>query len=153
MFTKSPQKINQNIPITKEIIFIVEDNEVYAKSLQTFIQTRFPNIKGIKIFRIGEMCLMELHRNPSIVIMDYFLNSKYEEAENGLEIIKRIKAEKPETNIIVLSAQENFNVILEAIKEYDCNYVQKDKEAFSNIEQLIKAIFNRKKTTAFESGN
>src|ERR1019366_9853966 len=93
------------------------------------------------------------HHKPNTPITQYNLNTKYEEAENGLEIIKRIKAEKPETNIIVLSAQENFNVILEAIKEYDCNYVQKDKEAFSNIEQLIKAIFNRKKTTAFESGN
>ncbi len=136
-----------------EIIFIVEDNEVYAKSLQTFIQARFPNIKGIKIFRIGEMCLMELHRNPSIVIMDYFLNSKYEEAENGLEIIKRIKALKPDTNIIVLSAQENFKVILESIKEYDCSYVQKDKEAFSNVEQFIKVILNRKKTSVVESGD
>ncbi|OFX34488.1 MAG: hypothetical protein A2X08_10285 [Bacteroidetes bacterium GWA2_32_17] len=134
----------KKITVCEKTIFIVEDNEIYAKSLQIFIQSRFPKIKEIIIFKIGETCLMELHRNPSIVIMDYFLNSKYEEADNGLEIIKRIKTQKPQTNIIVLSAQEKFDVVIEAIKQYDCNYVQKDQEAFNKVEQLIKN-FNQKK--------
>lgn len=125
-------------------IFIVEDNEAYAKSLQTFIRSRFPGVKDVKIFRIGELSLMELHRNPSVVIVDYFLNSKYEEAHNGLEIIKKIKAEKPLTNIIVLSAQEKFDVILDAIKKYDCSYVQKDKDSFQHVEQLIKEFLSKK---------
>ena len=125
-------------------IFIVEDNEVYARTLQSFIKSRFPNVKEVKIFRIGELSLMELHRNPSIVIVDYFLNSKYEEAHNGLEIIKNIKVQKPLTHIIVLSAQEKFNVMLEAIKKYDCSYVQKDKDAFQHVEKLIEDILSKK---------
>ncbi|OFY84795.1 MAG: hypothetical protein A3F72_05925 [Bacteroidetes bacterium RIFCSPLOWO2_12_FULL_35_15] len=125
----------------KKNIFIVEDNEVYAKSLQTFIQIRFPEIREIKIFSIGETCLLELHRNPDIIIMDYFLNSKYDSADNGLEIIKRIKTEKPQANIILLSIQEKLNVAVEAIEEYDCIYVQKDQEAFHKVEQFIKTIF------------
>jgi len=132
----------------KKIIFIVEDNELYAKTLQTFIYNSFPTIQEINIFSIGEMCLMEMHRNPAIVIMDYFLNSQYEQADNGLEIIKRIKIQKPYTNIIVLSAQENFQVVIEAIKQYDCIYVQKNDEAFTKVKQFIKEIFNRKNTTS-----
>lgn len=131
----------------EKIIFIVEDNEVYAKSLQSYLQNRFPDIKEIKIFRIGEMCLMELHRNPGIVIMDYFLNTKYEDAHSGLDIIKRIKTQKPQTNIIMLSMQKNISVILEAIKGYDCIYVQKDLEAFMKIEQTIKDIYNTENTS------
>ena len=133
-----------------DLIFIIEDNELYAKSLRTFIQARFSNIKEIKLFRIGELCLMELHRNPSIVIVDYFLNSKYEEAHNGLEIIKRIKEQKPLTKIIVLSAQEKYDVILEAIKKYDCNYVQKDKDSFQQIEKLIKEFLTQKGAQVLE---
>jgi len=132
---------NRATPIEK-IIFIVDDNEVYAKSLQSYLQNRCPDIKEIKIFRIGEMCLMEMHRNPGIVIMDYFLNSIYEDAHSGLEIIKRIKTQKPQTNIIMLSIQKNVNIILEAIKQYDCLYVQKDDEAFMKIEQTVNDIFN-----------
>ena len=149
MFTKFFKRINPD----NKIIFIVEDNEVYAKTLQTFIQNRFPNLKEIKIFRIGEMCLMEMYHNPSIVIMDYFLNSKYEEANNGLGIIKRIKMLKPRTNIIVLSIQDKFKVALEAINQHDCIYVQKDKEAFNKVELFINEIFNRENPPSFEPLN
>ncbi|MFA6924810.1 MAG: response regulator [Bacteroidales bacterium] len=136
----------------KKIIFIVEDNEVYAKSLQEFLITCFPDIKEIKTFRIGEMCLMEMHRSPNIVIMDYFLNSKYKDAYNGLETIKQIKVVKPQTNIILLSSQEKLSVILEAIKQYDCYYLlKKDQEAFYRVKQCIIEIFNREKSPAYKS--
>ena len=118
-------------------VFIVEDNEVYAKTLQGFILTHFPDVKT-KIFSIGETCLMNLHLNPSVVIMDYYLNMRYEDAQNGLEIIKRIKEQNPNTNIIVLSAQDKYNVVIEAIKLYNCFYVQKDQDAFNKVEHLIK---------------
>ena len=121
-------------------IFIVEDNEVYAKSLQGFLQICFPKIKEIKIFSIGETCLMEMNRNPDIVIMDYFLNAKYPEAHNGLEIIGRIKAQRSQTSIIVLSTQTDINVTLKAIKQFNCIYIQKDNEAFSKIEKAILKI-------------
>ncbi len=93
---------------------------------------------------------MELHRSPGIVIMDYFLNSKYEEAHNGLEIIKQIKSQKPRTNIIVLSALEDFNVILESIKEYHCSYVKKDADSFQNVEILIKKFLTQKRPASLE---
>ena len=131
-------------------VFIVEDNDVYAKSLQGFIKIRFPDIK-IKIFTVGETCLTKLHLNPDIVIMDYFLNSNFGEAQNGLEIINHIKAQNPQTNIIVLSAQENYNVVLEAIKQYGCFYVQKDHKAFNKVMQIIKN-FNYKNKSVFETG-
>jgi two-component system, OmpR family, response regulator len=133
-------------------IYIVEDNAVYAESLKSVIQIHFPDTK-IKIFRIGELCLLELHRNPLIVIMDYFLNSKYPEAQNGLEIIKHIKSQKPQTNIIVLSVQENISVVLDAIKQYGCIYVQKDPDAFKRVEQFIQDIFNREDIKSLETWN
>ena len=124
---------------TKAInIFIVEDNDLYAKSLKSFIYLKFPYITEITIFRIGEICLLELDRRPDIVIMDYFLNAKYEGAQNGLEIIKQIKKQNTDTHIIVLSNQDNYNVVLDAIKQYGCFYVQKDETAFNKVEQMIK---------------
>ena len=149
MFTNIFKRANHR----KKIIFIVEDNDVYAKSLQAFIQAHCSDIKEIKIFNIGEMCLMELHRNPGIVIVDYFLNSEFKDAHNGLEIIKHIKAQKPQTNIIVLSNHEKINDIVEAIKQYDCSYVQKDGEAFSKVEQFIKEVFDPKNSRALEPWN
>ena len=146
MFSNLFKKTND----TQKLIFIVEDNEVYAKSLQSFIQKHFPKIKEIKKFGIGEMCLMELHRNPGTVIIDFFLNSDFKSAYNGLEIIRRIKASKPQTNIIVLSAQDNFDVILEAVKQYGCSYVQKDEDSFLQVELLIKGFLTKKYSETLE---
>jgi len=139
-------KISKRIIPGDKIIFIVEDNEVYAKALQSFILDRFPDIVEAKIFSIGELCLMEMHRNPSIVIMDYFLNSKFDEAHNGMEIIEKIKVQKPLTNIIISSILTDSNIISESISLFDCIYVQKDEEAFNKIEQSIKKIFSHDST-------
>lgn len=131
-------------------IFIIEDDALYGKTLKVFLKNSFPEVKVIKIFPIGEMSLMELQLNPNVIIIDYFLNSKISEAHNGLEIIKQIKSQKPGTNIIVLSSQENPGVILEAIRDYDCVYVQKDKDAFNHVEQLVKKFLIKKQHIPLE---
>ena len=127
--------------VKTKIIFIVEDNPAYAKTLEAFLKNKFTDVEEIKIFPVGEVCLMEIHRNPTVVIMDYFLDTKYADAETGLEIIKKIKAQKPQTNIIILSSQRELDVTHEAVRKYDCNYVTKDEKAFSKVEELIREIW------------
>ncbi|HTF03349.1 MAG TPA: response regulator [Bacteroidia bacterium] len=122
------------------IIFIVEDNAAYAQTLQVFLRSAFPEMKEVKIFPVGETCLMELHRNPDMIIIDYFLDSKYYDAETGLEIVKQIRVQKPEMNIIVLSSQNDIDVVIEAVKQHDCSYVRKDEEAFERVEEIIREI-------------
>ncbi|HSH67919.1 MAG TPA: response regulator [Bacteroidia bacterium] len=127
--------------VKTKIIFIVEDNPAYAKTLEAFLKNKFSDVKEIKVFPVGEVCLMEIHRNPTVVIMDYFLDTKYADAETGLEIIQKIKAQKPQTNIIILSSQKALDVTHEAVKKYDCNYVNKDESAFSKVEALIRQMW------------
>ncbi|MCW3084327.1 MAG: response regulator receiver protein [Bacteroidetes bacterium] len=122
------------------IVFIVEDNAAYAKLLDFYIKNNFKNVKEVKIFPVGETALDELHRNPDLIIMDYFLNSRYHDAETGLETIKTIRAQKPEMNIIVLSAQSDVDVMLEAIEKYHCSYLRKNDQAFEKIGELMKEI-------------
>ena len=74
------------------------------------------------------------------MIMDYFLNSRYGEAQNGLEIIERIKKTKPTNKYCVLSAQDNYTVVLDAIKQYGCFYVQKDEVRLIKYSSLLKIL-------------
>lgn len=122
------------------IIFIVEDNLVYAKTLESSIRSKFPEIKEIRIFPVGETCLMELNRNPDLIIMDYFLDTKYYDAETGLQIIEKIRAQKPEMNIVILSSQNEINVVIEATKTYHCTYIKKDDMAFERLEEVIREL-------------
>ncbi len=124
------------------IIFIVEDNPAYANTLKIFIQSTFPVVKEVKIFPVGETCLLELNKNPDLVIIDYFLDSKYYDAETGLEIIKKIRIQKPEINIIVLSSQKDIDVALESVKNYHCSYVKKDEQAFARVEEILNDILH-----------
>lgn len=120
------------------IVFVVEDNPVYAQTLKTFLQSEFPQIKEVKIFPVGETALMSLHHDPDLIIMDYFLDTKYFDAETGLEIVKKIRAEKPEMNVIVLSAQEDIDVVLQAVKTHNCSYVKKDADAFGRVADIAR---------------
>lgn len=127
-------------PVKTGIIFIVEDNIIYAKTLEAFIKSNFDTVKEIKIFPVGETCLMELHRNPDLIIMDYILDTKYDDAETGLEIVKHLRGQKIDTNIILLSSQSEIEIVHDAIKNYNCHYIKKDEFAFVKIGKIIKEI-------------
>lgn len=131
-------------------VFIIEDDEAYGKGLKEFIESCFPDIKDIKLFPLGEMSLLELCVNPAVIIADYFINNKFSEANNGLDIIKQIKYQKPKTNIIVLSAQASPGIILEIIRDFNCIYLQKDKDSFQHIKQIINKFINEKQPAILE---
>jgi DNA-binding NtrC family response regulator len=128
--------------VKSKTIFIVEDNPAYAKALQSFLKASFPDVKEVQIFPVGEVALMELDRkDPGIIIMDYYLDTKYFDAETGLQTIQHIKAQKPDTNIILLSSQSDIHVATEATKTFHCHYVRKDDEAFHKVENYIKGVW------------
>lgn len=119
-------------------VFIVEDDPLYGKLLKGFLQNTFPELKDVRVFPVGEESLADLPDGPQVIIVDYFLNSRIADADNGLEIIRRVKARVPDVPIIVLSGQDKPGVILEAILGHNCVYVQKDGDAFAHIEHLLK---------------
>ena len=124
-----------------KLVFIVEDNVVYAKTLELYLKEKFPHSE-IKYFPVGELCTNQLHLNPDVIIMDYFLNGKYYDAVDGLEIIREIKSNKKDINIILISSQNKADVIVEVVKEIGKNnYVVKDEMAFKNIDFIIKSVF------------
>ncbi len=143
------KKATHRVPV----IFIVEDNMVYAKSLKEYLTLNFSFPVNIQIFSLGELCLAEISSDPNVIIMGYFLNSKYKNANNGIEIIKRIKVLRAETNIIILSAHEKNEIIDEAMKLYNCQHIKKDVSAFKKIAQFIKALLLHKAPKPFESLN
>lgn len=118
-----------------KLIFIVEDNAVYAKSLEVFLKTRFENTE-IKVFPVGELCVDNLHQKPDYIIMDYFLDGRYDDAQDGLSILREIKQKDPKARIIILSSQQQIDVAL-AVKDSGSMYVMKNAEAFENIATLI----------------
>jgi DNA-binding NarL/FixJ family response regulator len=84
---------------------------------------------------------MELDKNSDLIIMDYHLNSKYYDAETGLETIKKIRAARPNINTLLLSGQEKIDVVIETVRENKCCYIKKDLNAFKKLEEMVTEIY------------
>jgi DNA-binding NarL/FixJ family response regulator len=123
------------------LVYIAEDDEMFAKTLKHWLE-QDPHIRQVKIFPVGELVLLELDKSPDLIIMDFFLNSKYRDAENGLEITREIHERNPDINIILLSAQDSLSVVIESIKKYHCSYVKKGAGAFEKIREVLKEVYS-----------
>lgn len=126
-------------------IFIVEDNEVYAKLLEEFLLLHFPEIHSIKKFTTGEACLQESFQIPTVIIMDHLLNKNQSDAATGLSTIKKMKVANPNLNIILLSAQSEIEVVSKTIAKYGGIYIPKNDEAFEKIELQIRKFLKSEK--------
>lgn len=121
-----------------KLIFIVEDDEIYAKTLMHNIKLNLNQEVELKWFPVGEVAEEQMSLNPDFVIIDYNLNSKYFDAENGLKMAINMRNKSKNTKFILLSSQLSIEIAVEAVKKEGFQYVIKNNEAFSKVLALLK---------------
>jgi DNA-binding NtrC family response regulator len=123
---------------TKEnrLIFIVDDNLTYAKMLGTFISAEIGGME-IRIFGTGESFLHEMHLNPFAIVLDYFLDTKFENAWNGVQVLKKILSDYPTSSVIMISAQESMELALSCMNEGAVDYVIKNDKTLPAIQKIL----------------
>ena len=121
-------------------IFLVEDNETYLKTLETYLKKNLNYHARIHTFPNGEDCLKNMSLKPKIVILDYFLNSATQDAANGIDILKKIKTIDPEISVVMLSSQDNLQVATDTMKYGAFDYVSKNENAFLRVQNAIGNI-------------
>ena len=122
----------------EEVIFIVDDDPMYLEALE--YQLKHLQKYDIYSFKTGEICLENMWHNPKIVVLDYYLNSDNPTAIDGIEVLKKIKSEYPETEVIMLSSQDNMEVAINTIDEGAYDYVTKGESAFIRIRNIVENI-------------
>jgi response regulator of citrate/malate metabolism len=125
--------------MTQKIIYIVEDNLYYAKQVEQFLKT---NLKGdfkTKIFPVGEWMELsfELNQKANYVIVDYYLNTKLEDAENGIDLILKLKETSPEVKTILHSAAKEEIMQKYDLEKLKITLIEKNDEAFAEILSFI----------------
>lgn len=63
---------------------------------------------------------------------------------NGMEVLDKIKLVKPDISVIMLSGQDNGEVVLELARKGIDDYVIKDHNLVDNLHIAIKELFDRK---------
>lgn len=120
-------------------VFIVDDDPVYVKMLEHYITKEITGAE-VRVFLTGEACIHEMHKRPDVVILDYFLNSEFPDAWNGIKVLKKISWSYPYTNVIMLSSHDSADVAMDSYKRGAYEYVIKDEKAFPRIRNFLMEI-------------
>jgi two-component system response regulator AtoC len=115
-------------------IFVVEDNEWYNKLL-VYTLTLNPDYE-VKSFFNARDFLKCLGESPDIVTLDYRLPDI-----SGLEVLKRIRQENTDIQVILISEQEDINMVVTLLKLGAYDYITKSddiKERLLNTIQILR---------------
>ena len=121
----------------KFLVFLVDDDTIYCKSLNNYLTSTLGNSITTEVFETGEDCVKNLHFHPNLIFLDYHLDSSDPDASNGLTILKNIQEESPNTPVIMLSGQDLFGVAAQTILKGAIDYIIKDDDAFQKAGQIV----------------
>lgn len=108
----------------KKQVFIIDDHELFSRSLEMMIDS-FDNYTVAFCGQNGKELIFRLQDSlkpaPDIILLD--LNMP---VMNGLETMDWISVNRPELNVLVLSMQDNDDLVLKMIRKGVKGYLLKD---------------------------
>ncbi len=113
-------------------IFIIEDDIIVATLMK---QALAKYDHELSHFTNAEDCLQNLHLNPDIVTVDYNLPGM-----NGIDLMSRIKSYNSAIMVVLVSGQENLEVVIDAYKGGASEYIIKNDSLFVNLENSIRNL-------------
>jgi len=124
----------------QKLIFIVDDDQF----INTLVVKRFTT-EGflVEAFTYGEDCLKALGKNPDVIILDYYFISNDHKVMNGMEVLDKIMELKPETPVIMLSGQDNGEIVLELARKGIKDYIIKDNNLIENLHVAVEELFEQ----------
>lgn len=121
------------------VLFVIEDDKIFLEMISDYVSAKFPYLK-IHRFENGEEALQQLQLDPKIIILDYHLNSKKRDAQNGLEILRIIRKHDPAMRVLMLSSQDDPEVAANVMKYGAYDYIVKNESAPYRLENILKHL-------------
>jgi len=113
-------------------IFVVEDDEWYNRLLVHNLSL-IPDYE-IHSFTTGKDCLAKLNQEPDVITLDYRLPDL-----KGLEVLKQIKEINEDIQVILISEQDDIEVVVELLKHGAYDYIVKSRDIK---ERLLNTVNN-----------
>ena len=122
-------------------IFVVEDDDWYNRLLVHNLSLN-PDYEVISFFT-GHECLANLHQEPDLITLDYRLPDV-----NGIEVLKAIKSENNDIQVVLISEQSDIEVVVDLLKEGAYDYIVKSNDIK---ERLLNTVSNIRKRFSLEN--
>jgi DNA-binding NtrC family response regulator len=114
-------------------IYVVEDNDWYNRLLVHTLNLN-PDYE-VQGFFNGKDFLASLHDPPDIVTLDYRLPDI-----SGTDLLRQIKEEHPQIEVILISEQDDINTVVELLKLGAKDYIIKSKDIRDRLLNTIQNI-------------
>jgi len=124
--------------LSHRYIFLVDDEPIQNEMLKDYLNERF--LYNIETYENGESALQNMNLNPEIIVLDYHLSANDSSVKNGVEVLKSIKSQYPNCQVIMLSGQDKLDVAVDSMKYGAYDYVVKGETAFNKVENTINRI-------------
>ncbi|HNV98955.1 MAG TPA: response regulator [Chitinophagales bacterium] len=121
-------------------VFLVDDDTKHLIMLKNHLEKRSDYNLKVNIFSNGENCLEKMQEKPHVVILDYYLDGIKTDAANGLEILKKIRQQYPDTYVIMMSGQDDLKVAIATIDNGAYDYIIKGESAYVRAQMIIDHI-------------
>jgi DNA-binding NtrC family response regulator len=119
-------------------IFVVDDDIVYCSALAHYLSLN-PEYQ-VKTFHSAKALTEKLHEKPDVVTLDYSLPDM-----KGDVLLAQVLETSTETEVIVISGQEDIKVAIDLFKKGAHDYIVKDEDtqgrlwmAIQNLRQTIE---------------
>ncbi|MCU0415613.1 MAG: response regulator [Cytophagaceae bacterium] len=120
-------------------VFIVDRDIAHAASIRdhmhTHKQCRF------HLYSNAEDCLNQMHVKPALVFLDYELQPN-DTSYQSTEILKKIKASSPGTEVVLFTGFETVEVIKDTLHHGAYDYFVKDHLSHVKAELLIERLLD-----------
>ena len=115
-------------------IYIVEDNKLYAQVLKKHLTD---NDYNVKVFYKGRECIDQLDDiKPDVLTLDYTLPDI-----SGHDALKEIQRKSPDTQVIIISAQESIDIAIDLMKNGAYDYIMKAPDTREKLTNIISNIY------------
>ena len=125
----------------KQILIVDDDQEIRELLKEYLTRSGFDVLAAAEG---GEMYQHLASNTPDLIILDYYFTKPDASVMNGMEVFDRVKEIDPDVLVIMLSAQERGEIVLELARKGIDDYVIKDNNLIDNLNSSLTELFGRK---------